>query len=108
MKTTYNYTQNVVAAPSKDLPAPNKSQELENELKHLNDRLKGTEKALNSLVRKRNDGASTAPTTETLDDEDDEVRESLENQLQGIKTRLSRVEDNNGKFSEIKTSEEFI
>lgn len=74
----------------------------------MNDRLKGTEKALNNLVRKRNDGASTAPTTETLDDEDDEVRESLENQLQGIKTRLSRVEDGNGKFQKTTAFEYFV
>lgn len=54
---------------------------------------------LNSLLRRRNDGVSTAQTVETLDDEEDEIRESLENQLQGIKTRLSKVEDANGNFT---------
>lgn len=40
---------------------------------------------------------STTQTVETADgNEDDELRESLENQLQGIKTRLSKVEDANG------------
>lgn len=76
---------------------PNK--EIEMELKHLFERIKSAETTMNSLIRKRGDGASTAPTVETNDDEDDELREGLENQIQGIKTRLSRVEDSNGRSS---------
>ena len=73
------------------------------ELKHLFERIKSAESTMNNLIRKRGDGVSTAPTVETLDDEDDEIREGLENQIQGIKTRLSRVEDSNGKFIKFHT-----
>ena len=69
------------------------------ELKHLFERIKSTETTMNSLIRKRGDSESTAPTVETNNDEDDELREGLENQIQGIKTRLSRVEDSNGRSS---------
>lgn len=97
-KITYDYSQNnVVNAPAQ--PAADgrdAGKEIQNELKHLSDRLKSTQDTLAGLLRKRGDGISTAPTVETHEDDDDEVREGLEHQLQGIKTRLSRVEDSNG------------
>lgn len=92
-KTTFDYSQTIINPPSKGI---NREKELENELRHLADRVKGAKNSLDSLLKKRNDGVSTAPTHETIGDDDDEDRESLENQLQAIKTRLSRVEDSNG------------
>ena len=69
------------------------------ELKHLFVRINSAEITMNSLIRKCGDGANLAPIVETKDDKDDELREGLENQIQGIKTRLSRVEDSNGRSS---------
>lgn len=84
-------------SPKKMTSHPNK--ELESELKHLNDRLNKTHGSLETLVRKRDDVLTTAQSIDTIEGGDDEeTRELLENQLQGIVTRLSRVEDNNSKL----------
>lgn len=92
--TTFDYRKTVINSGGKSV---SKSEELANELKHLSDRVEKTKGSLDTLVRKRNDGVSTAQTTETIEDNEEETPESLENQLQAIKTRLSRVEDTNGK-----------
>lgn len=63
----------------------------------MNDRLGLTQDKLNSLISRRGENGLTAPTLETLEEDDDDLREGLENQLQGIKTRLTKVEDANGK-----------
>jgi uncharacterized coiled-coil DUF342 family protein len=95
-KPAPSHAHNVVNVTQQVTDGRDPNKELEMELKHLFDRIKSAETTMNGLIRKRGDGASTAPTVETNDDEDDEVREGLENQIQGIKTRLSRVEDSNG------------
>jgi chromosome segregation ATPase len=75
------------------------NKELENELKHLSDRLNQTHGSLETLVKKRDDVLTTAQSIDTIEGGDDEEsRELLENQLHGIVTRLSRVEDNNSKL----------
>ncbi|CAI2384200.1 unnamed protein product [Moneuplotes crassus] len=94
-KTHYDYSQTVVNN-GKQRPV---GEELENELKHLLSRVDNTEKNLEKLLKKKSDFNSTVPTSETIDNDDEEdTRESLENQLQLIKTRLSRVEDSNNEL----------
>lgn len=94
-KTHYDYSQTVVNNNGEQRPV---GKELENELKHLLSRVDNTEKNLEKLLKKKSDFNSTVPTSETIDNDDEEdTRESLENQLQLIKTRLSRVEDSNSK-----------
>lgn len=94
-KTHFDYSKTVIKNGD-DRP---KSQELESELKHLMSRVDNTEQKLENLLKRKNDMGSTIPTSETLENDDEEdTRESLENQLQLIKTRLSRVEDSNSKF----------
>lgn len=94
VNTTFDYRKTVINSGGKSL---SKSEELANELKHLSDRVEKTKGSLDTLVKRRNEGVSTAQTTETVEDDDEETSESLENQLQAIKTRLSRVEDTNSK-----------
>jgi len=60
-------------------------------------RVDDTQHTLDTFLKKKNEAASTSPTIETVEDDDDNTRENLENQLQEIKTRLSRVEDSNSK-----------
>ena len=100
--TTYDYSQTIVNGEKTQGISRNK--ELENELKHLEARVDDTQKALDTLLKKRNDIGSTAQTIETHEDDDDDTRETLENQLQAIKTRLSRVEDSNSKIFFLKLS----
>jgi seryl-tRNA synthetase len=100
-KTTFDYSQTIInQAPQVQAHSKGESreQEIEKELRYLTERLKGTESALDSFIKKRNDIISTAPTSETHEDEDEELRESLEHQLQTIKIRLSKVEDFNREF----------
>ena len=100
-KTTFDYSQTIINQAPQVQAQPkgaSREEEIEKELKYLTERLKGTESALDSLIKKRNDIISTAPTSETNEDEDEELRESLEQQLQTIKIRLSKVEDFNREF----------
>ncbi|CAI2384346.1 unnamed protein product [Moneuplotes crassus] len=93
--THFDYSQTVVNKGEQRAI----DRELENELKHLLSRVDNTEKNVEKLLKKKNDVGSTIPTTETLEnDDEDDTRESLENQLQLIKTRLSRVEDSNNEL----------
>ena len=91
--TTYDYSQTIVHGAKDKV----KNAELENELKHLAERVNETQKAVEALLKRRNDIGSTTQTLETHEEDEDDTRETLENQLQAIKTRLSRVEDSNSK-----------